>query len=156
MQVTYIHHSGFLVETDRCYYLFDYEKGSLPNMNGEKPVVVLSSHGHADHYTPAVFPLLRTAGMRHIRAVLSQDIPAPADVETLSVVPGQEYALGPQQTLTTFCSTDLGVAFLVQDGAELFYHAGDLNDWVWAEEPEDWNTQMTADYRHQIRGTYPQ
>ena len=26
MKITYIHHSCFLVETDTCYYLFDYEK----------------------------------------------------------------------------------------------------------------------------------
>ena len=37
MRVTYIHHSGFLVETDRFYYLFDYEKGVLPEMDVEKP-----------------------------------------------------------------------------------------------------------------------
>ena len=42
MRVTYIHHSGFLVETDRFYYLFDYEKGVLPEMAGEKPIFVLS------------------------------------------------------------------------------------------------------------------
>lgn len=151
MKVTYIHHSGFLVETDRCYYLFDYEKGSLPQMNGEKPVFVLSSHGHADHYTPAVFSLLAAAGMRHIRAVLSDDIGAPADVEALQVAPEQEYILGPQQKLVTLRSTDLGVAFLIEDGPELFYHAGDLNDWVWEEEDAAYNEQMTADYRRQIR-----
>ena len=32
MKITYIHHSGFLVETEQCYYLFDYEKGNLPEM----------------------------------------------------------------------------------------------------------------------------
>mgnify|MGYP003310084181 CR=1 FL=1 len=32
------------------YYLFDYEKGDLPEMDREKPVWVLSSHSHSDHY----------------------------------------------------------------------------------------------------------
>ena len=58
MQVTYIHHSGFLVETERFYYLFDYEKGDLPEMEVKKPIFVLSSHGHGDHYNPEVFALL--------------------------------------------------------------------------------------------------
>lgn len=31
MNVTYIHHSGFLAETERFYYLFDYETGSRRN-----------------------------------------------------------------------------------------------------------------------------
>ena len=52
MNVTYIHHSGFLAETHRFYYLFDYETGSLPEMDPEKPILVLSSHGHGDHFPP--------------------------------------------------------------------------------------------------------
>ena len=29
MKVTYINHSGFLIETRDCYYIFDYYKGCL-------------------------------------------------------------------------------------------------------------------------------
>ena len=151
MQVIYIHHSCFLVETDRFYYLFDYEKGHLPEMNVTKPVYVLSSHGHADHYNAEIFSLLASLGMQHIRAVLSDDIEVPADINTLQVSPGKEYALGPQQKLTTFRSTDMGVAFLIEDQKKLIYHAGDLNDWVWEEESDSYNEQMSIDYRKQIR-----
>lgn len=150
MNVTYIHHSCFLVETDRFYYLFDYESGILPAMDTAKPIFVLASHGHEDHYNPAVFPLLAAAGMEDVRAVLSDDIAAPADGNVLQVAPGKDYALGDEQKLTTFRSTDLGVAFLIEDGQELLYHAGDLNDWVWDEETEQYNRQMTADYRREI------
>ena len=87
MKITYIYHSCFLVETDRFYYLFDYEKGPLPEMNVTKPVYVLSSHGHADHYNAGIFLLLASLGMQHIRAVLSDDIEVPADVNTLQVSP---------------------------------------------------------------------
>jgi L-ascorbate metabolism protein UlaG (beta-lactamase superfamily) len=151
MHITYIHHSGFLVETRRCYYIFDYESGALPAMDPEKPVFVLSSHSHGDHYRPEVFDLLRDAGMQSIRAVLSHDIVPPAGIDTLSVLPNAQYTLNPRQRVTTFRSTDLGVAFLVEDEEHLIYHAGDLNDWVWEGEPEAWNAQMTADYRRQIR-----
>lgn len=147
MTVTYIHHSGFLVETRRFYYLFDYESGALPELNTEKPIFVLSSHSHGDHYNPEVFSLL--TGMQ-VRAILSHDITPPANIDTLQVAPGKTYALGPSLTLTTFRSTDLGVAFLVEDEGQLIYHAGDLNDWVWEGEPEADNAQMTADYRGQI------
>ena len=94
--------------------------------------------------------LLSQSGMQHIQAVLSDDIEAPVNVTTLSVSPEKEYDLGPQQKLTAFRSTDLGVAFLVEDRQELIYHAGDLNDWVWEEETQDYNTQMTDSYRKQI------
>ena len=66
MTVTYIHHSSFLVETDRFYYLFDYEKGSLPQMDAAKPILVLSSHGHADHYNAEIFPMLTAMGMEQL------------------------------------------------------------------------------------------
>lgn len=151
MNVTYIHHSGFLVETERFYYLFDYESGSLPPMDVTKPVFVLSSHGHSDHYNPGVFSLLRNCGMKSIRAVLSDDIKAPEQEDCLTVAAGKEYILGPSVKLTTFRSTDLGVAFLIEDQDKLIYHAGDLNDWVWGEETPEYNRQMTMDYREQIR-----
>ena len=150
MKVTYIHHSGFLVETDRFCYLFDYEKGILPEMDITKPIIVLSSHSHADHYNPEIFSLLTAAGMQEVRAVLSEDIEAPAKIPVLSVFPEKEYVMGLQQKLTTFRSTDLGVAFLIEDQQELIYHAGDLNDWVWEGESDTDNEQMSADYRAQI------
>ena len=71
MKITYIHHSGFLVETDRCYYLFDYEKGSLPEMDATKQIFVLSSHGHHDHYNAEIFSVLNNYGMQNISAILS-------------------------------------------------------------------------------------
>ena len=150
MKVTYIHHSCFLVETDRFYYLFDYEKGNLPEMDRTKPILILSSHGHGDHYNPEIITQLSAAGMEQIRAVLSDDIEVPAGVDVLQVSPGNEYTLGLQQKLTTFRSTDLGVAFLIEDQQELIYHAGDLNDWVWDEESDAYNEEMTRNYRNEM------
>lgn len=150
MQITYIHHSGFIVETDGCYYLFDYEKGSLPEMDKEKPIYVLSSHGHYDHYNPEIFAILKESGMQNISAILSDDIKAPKNEYVQQVLPGKEYQLSMGQMLTTFHSTDLGVAFLIEEQGELIYHAGDLNDWVWEEESDAYNEQMTKDYRAQI------
>lgn len=151
MRVTYIHHSCFLVETDSFYYLFDYEKGCLPEMNVLKPIFVLSSHGHADHYNSKIFSLLAIRGMKHICGILSEDIKAPEKIKTLQVSPEMEYEIGPMQKLITFQSTDLGVAFLIKDHQQLIYHAGDLNDWVWEEESDFYNEQMTINYQRQIQ-----
>ena len=151
MKVTYIHHSGFLVETDSCYYLFDYEKGSLPEMDITKQIFVLSSHGHHDHYNAEIFSVLNNYGMQNISAILSDDIEPPENVNVLQVAAGNEYNLGLGQTLTTFESTDVGVAFLIEDKGEIIYHAGDLNDWVWEEESDSYNERMTKDYHKQIK-----
>ena len=153
MNVTYIHHSGFLIETEACYYLIDYFQGSIPALNPCKLVLVLASHKHHDHYQRGVFSTLKDMGMQQIYAVLSRDIPSgarPEDMPCLLVSAGKRYELPQGQTLLTFRSTDLGVAFLIRDGKALFYHAGDLNDWVWAEEPEADNQRMTEKYQEQI------
>ena len=150
MKVTYIRHSCFLFETDRFYYLFDYYKGQLPEMDVTKPILVLSSHGHGDHYNPEIFSMLTASGMQQVRAILSDDIEVPANVNVLQVSPEQTYELDPQLKLSTYRSTDLGVAFLLEDQQKLIYHAGDLNDWVWEEESASYNDQMTTDYRKQI------
>lgn len=36
MKITYINHSGFLVETENCYYIFDYYKGEMPRLDKSK------------------------------------------------------------------------------------------------------------------------
>ncbi len=150
MKITYIHHSCFLVETELCYYLFDYEKGCLPKMDVLKPIIVLSSHGHHDHYNPEIFSVLEAEGMQTVYAVLSEDIETPTKIDVLRVASGEEYRLWLGQKLTTFQSTDLGVAFLIEESKNMIYHAGDLNDWVWEEESASYNEQMTRDYREQI------
>ena len=150
MRITYIHHSCFLIETPTCYYIFDYEKGNIPELDPTKSIFVLSSHGHHDHYNPEIFSLLKSKGMQSIYAILSDDISVPSNIDVLSVSPGNVYELSLGQKLTIFASTDLGVAFLIEDQDKLIYHAGDLNDWVWEEENSSYNEQMTKDYRKQI------
>ena len=153
MNVTYIYHSGFQSETETAYYPIDYYQGSIPALNPRKPVLVLASHKHHDHYQKSVFSALKEMGMQQIYAVLSRDIPPgarPKDVPCMLVSAGRRYELPQGQELVTFRSTDLGVAFLIRDGKTLFYHAGDLNDWVWAEEPEADNQRMTEKYQEQM------
>lgn len=43
MKITYINHSGFLIETKDCYYIFDYYQGDLPTLDKSKAVIVLSA-----------------------------------------------------------------------------------------------------------------
>ncbi len=153
MIVSYIYHSGFLVETADCYYLFDYYKGELPALTPEKPILVFASHNHQDHYNPTIFELLQGRGMQQITAVLAKDIPAKKysqDIDCIRVSSHQTYELPHKTRLQTLLSTDAGVAFLLQCPDGTIYHAGDLNDWVWEGETEQYNRQMTGSYRHEI------
>ena len=40
MKVTYLYHSGFLVEWENCCFLFDYIRGDLPQQAMQKPFFV--------------------------------------------------------------------------------------------------------------------
>ncbi len=57
MKVTYLNHSGFLVEWEHCFWLFDYYKGNIPELDRTKHIFVFCSHSHGDHFNPAVFAL---------------------------------------------------------------------------------------------------
>lgn len=57
MRITYLGHSGFLVETKGHYLLFDYYTGKLPVFLPEKKLTVFVSHSHQDHYNQEIFAL---------------------------------------------------------------------------------------------------
>lgn len=153
MKITYIYHSGFLIETCECYYLFDYYKGNLPSMQTDKPILVFASHSHGDHYNPEIFSLLKEMGMKQITAVLAKDISPrkyPADTELVKAYAHKRYKLPCDTVVETLQSTDAGVAFLLRCKEGILYHAGDLNDWCWSGESLQYNKQMTGSYRHEI------
>ena len=118
MTITYIYHSCFLIETAKCYYLFDYYKGEMPELNWQKPILVFASHRHTDHYNPRIFTMLSDRGMEKIYAVLPNDIPPkryPGTAsEMIKVYHSQEYELPCGTHLQTLLSTDRGVAFLIR------------------------------------------
>ena len=73
MKITYINHSGFLIETKDCYYIFDYYKGELPLLDKKKEVIVFCSHFHKDHFNPVIFEILDDMSMTY-QAILAKDI----------------------------------------------------------------------------------
>lgn len=125
MKITYLRHSGFLVELEQVWLLFDYYRGEIPEFPKGKKGYVFVSHRHIDHFNKEIFNFLKK--QNNITFVLSDDI-----------------------CIRTLRSTDEGVAFLVSAEGKTIYHAGDLNDWYWKEESEDWNQEMSANFRKYI------
>lgn len=150
MKVTFIKHSCYFVELpDRCL-LFDYFEGDVPET--EKPLYVFASHCHDDHFSQAVFDLKREN--RETAYILSSDIfksrvPENLRERTLFVKPHETYELGGMK-IATLKSTDQGVAFLIQCGGKLLYHAGDLNCWVWDGAPRFQNDLMRDKYQKEL------
>ena len=134
MTLTYIFHSGFVLETEESILIFDYWldlNGVVPPfLKKDKHVYVFSSHFHEDHFNGAIFEWRKQR--ESITYILSKDIykhrrasKEDADVwlakggtwsnETISV-----WALG---------STDSGVSWIVETEGKRIFHAGDLNNW---------------------------
>ena len=114
IKVTYLDHSGFLVELEDAYFLFDYYKGRLPQIDLEKKMVVLVSHAHHDHYRKDIFNLRKH--FREIRYVLSSDIEIKAEKDIVQMQPNEKKEVMGAE-IRTLRSTDEGVAFVVHYAA---------------------------------------
>ncbi len=168
MEITYINHSGFLMEWETCYWLFDYYKGTIPKMDPKKKLFVFASHSHGDHFNPQIFSLSQQ--FSNIEYILSSDIKPSKhfalknsntntieeniEEKIVSVKANMEYEFWDQNKepiiLKTLKSTDCGVAFLLNYQGKTIYHAGDLNLWVWKEESKQYNNNMTANFNKEM------
>lgn len=173
LQIKYLNHSGFVVDTGKHILIFDYfdpvaveqAYGTLPAMADfltqtdlkagdltqfpsyflERKVVVFCSHAHADHYSPEIFRWKRQHP--EITYVLSDDITPPE--EALLVSPEQTYEQD-GMIIKTLRSTDAGVAFAVEADGYRVYHAGDLHWWHWEGQDPELLHQMRVNYCTQI------
>lgn len=172
MRVTYIGHSGFLVETETAYLLFDciadeaeekenelleYSTGRMPQLDGEKELVVFVSHSHRDHYSYDIWKLKDQ--YPYVKYVISKDIPFSTNARMRRGITDEDLPnilrafantdielplrQGDVMKIETLRSTDIGVAYYVTLNGHTIYHAGDLNLWLWEEEGEAFNRDMS-------------
>ncbi len=183
MKITYLKHSGFLVEWEHCYWIFDYYQGTIPRLDGCRPIFVFCSHSHRDHFNPAVFALyeqypkvtyifssqIRPACRKLDRKwggvhLTSEEIaqvcgetgegrfvPIP-EIHFLAGHTEAEFSDGTGEMVKVFTlrSTDCGCAFLIHYRGKAVYHAGDLHWWLWAEETDAANQQMTGNFKKEM------
>lgn len=164
MQITYLGHSGFFMETEKADFLFDYCEGELPKINPGKPLLVFISHGHSDHYNPNVFELAKkhsavqfilpkgTQIKKYVCIYEAQGIDLSQHLMLVKKNETYEIVLenGKPLQITTLKSTDIGVAYLLTFEGKTIYHAGDLNLWLWAEESQEFNDNMRRKYFAQL------
>lgn len=141
MKVTYLYHSGFLVELEKHLLLFDYYQGKLPILNPNKPLYVFVSHNHYDHYNPAIYQLKHP----NIHYIIDHNI----SNHGLKVFPHQTYKVD-DLSIQTLLSTDEGVAFIVNVENKYIYHGGDLHWWHWFGEPQEDNDYQATTFKKEI------
>ena len=145
MNISYIKHSGVLVETKNSHFLFDYIGGVLPLLKQNTNIFV--SHAHEDHFSSKIFSLPSA------EIFLSDDIKSSKKVTLMAP---DEYFERDDFTIHTFGSTDQGVSILLNTKEGVVFFAADLNDWYWEEEDshEDMIAMETA-FLAEIRKASP-
>lgn len=133
IKINYLYHSGFSVETEHCFLVFDYYQG--PIQLSDKNIFVFSSHSHPDHFNPVIFEWQQKR--TDIQYILSSDINIPENTSNIqSISLGEEIQVN-GLTIKAYNSTDLGVSFLVQCERIRIFHSGDFNWWYWIDTPEE-------------------
>ena len=159
MRVTFLDHSGFLVESDSAALLFDWWKGELPAIKPGVPLYVFASHVHPDHFDPRIFAL--DDGNREARFILGHDIKLssrslarwgvlPETAEKCRNLRGGETLELSRVFVEALPSTDEGEAFLVTVDGRTVFHAGDLNWWHWEGEDKGWNRNMEVNFKKYV------
>ena len=149
-KITYLVHSGFLVETANCFFLFDYCPSLVrdPMITSEflktkANIYIFVSHNHGDHFDSAIFKWAKTNPA--ITYILSSDVVFDGTGMNCHIMSAYEEWTDRIIEIKTFGSTDAGISLLVQaDGLSVF-HAGDLNWWRWKGE-----TQAEQDFAEKI------
>lgn len=145
MKLTYIYHSGYVIEGKDCTFIIDYFKDSddgyiqhsLPSFPGK--IYVLSSHWHPDHFNRKV---LEWKNIRpDVDYIFSKDILKKklATPEEATFLIKGDIRQDANVRIKAFGSTDVGISFLIEAEGKKIFHAGDLNNWHWDEEstPEE-------------------
>lgn len=136
MKLTYLFHSGFALETDRCILIFDYwmdPSGIVPRfLSGGKHVYVFSSHFHEDHFNKEVLQWKKNNPFTEYTYILSKDIlkrrrakKEDADVWLAKGGTWKDENINVRAT----GSNDSGVSWIVEVDGKRVFHAGDLCNW---------------------------
>lgn len=156
-KLTYIWHDCFLLQWEAGSIVFDYwtmpgvRKGEYPpfldSLDIDKPLYVVVSHHHKDHYTSDIFKW--AVRIPKIHFILSADTASAArpyinsgsmykgikvDASKVTVLKAGDYVEFPGLRVEAFGSTDIGNSYLLNVGGKKVFHAGDLNAWLWKDE----------------------
>ena len=134
MTLTYVFHSCFVLETEKSILIFDYwfdPEDVVPQfLQKAKPLYVLSSHFHEDHFNREIFGWKKLR--ENITYILSKDIlrhrRANKEDADVWLAKGGTWSDGTVSVWATG-STDSGVSWIIETEGMRIFHAGDLNNW---------------------------
>jgi len=133
-QLTYVYHSGFVLEAERCILVFDLWMdfaGAMDRfLESDKPMYVFCSHFHQDHFSPKIFKWKEKK--TNITYLLSKDIlkhkRAKSEDAHAWLAKGATWA-DSNIHVTATGSNDSGVSWVIDVDGKRIFHAGDLCNW---------------------------
>ncbi len=159
-RLTHIHHSGFALEMPQATLVFDLyhdPTGCLPAiLDRAARIYYFVSHGHQDHLNrEAVMAVdsrwtvehyVMSNECRHKMRHMLKTHPLRA-----TYIHHHERWTDGVIDVTTFASTDKGVAYLLQVGGSRIFHAGDYNLWQWPGIGPAQLRKQVGDFRATLR-----
>lgn len=146
MKLSFLNHSGFLLDDGHRAYVFDYFKdpaGLVKKAQAEgRELWFFATHLHGDHYSPRILDF-NTPTTKYI---VHEDVPKqglPTDRTTFMAV-GDETTIDGVK-ITMYGSTDEGGSFLLTFPNITVFHAGDLNWWHWLGDTDE-NNRFAREY----------
>ncbi len=155
----YLGHSGFLIDHPDVTMIFDWSQGRLPEIRTDKPLCVFISHVHSDHFNPEILNVVAAHPKAEIYLGYDHSIPEIDEMlekHKISFLDGEQKIISnickQGMIISTYRSTDLGVALLVEIGRRKFFHAGDL--YLMQTFDRNLFSIMPREHIKQIFGTY--
>ena len=145
MKLIYIYHSGFVIQGKGFSLLIDYYQDTPAwfvhrnFLQNPGRLYILASHAHHDHFNPEV--LSWREKRPDIQYIFSEDIRDNQQAcyhDAVFLKKGEDWN-DDLVKVKAFGSTDAGISFWLDIEDKRIFHAGDLNNWHWAEEstPEE-------------------
>jgi L-ascorbate metabolism protein UlaG (beta-lactamase superfamily) len=148
VKIWYLYHSGFAVEVNDNFLIFDYyndtpecAERNLSNgviseseLENKKNIFVFSSHGHHDHFNPIIFQWQNYCS--NIKYILSSDIKIENPKDNYQIMEPYKTIKFDNIEVSSYGSTDIGVSYLIKLNGITIFHAGDLNWWYWDDDTD--------------------
>ena len=138
IELTYIFHSCFTLETKSCILIFDYWMDPSDAIrrfierSGSKHIYVFASHFHEDHFNNDILKWKNKNPSAQFTYILSKDIlrhrRAGKEDSDVWLAKGGVWEDG-NVKVTATGSNDSGVSWIIETDGRRIFHAGDLCNW---------------------------
>lgn len=140
MRVEYIDNNGYIIETEKAVYVFDFVDGLLPAtyFRKTKPLIFFVSNNNQEYYSEGIYSYKKTV-------IYAYDIPQDPYNKVFKVFPGEMIHLGFAKVFAEGTTRD-GVTFIIQEDDKTMIHAGNLNNWHYQEFASEKRVEIETEH----------